>query len=356
MSRSRDSDPRPGQRFAPEETARPATPPRPGERFDTDLPTQRLESTSPLAEQEEERLHAGLAPPRRRRWGLLVLLGGSLGLGTWEAGQTLLRAGLGGDWLAGGWSLLLLLALGLGGSALVREGFRLRRLKRHAALRERLALLHEAGPGEALTLAGQLKKRLGLDDDHPHWQSFLEARQPHHDGREIGLLLRHHLLAPRDREARRMISRMSGETAVMVAVSPLTLVDMALVAWRNLAMVDRLCRLYGLELGYASRLRLLRSVLHNMAFAGATEMAGDAGMDMLSMDLAGRLSARAGQGLGIGLLSARLGLRTQRMTRPLAFAEEEVPRMSALRGELWQQVRRLDRSAEKGKGQGSPMP
>lgn len=356
MSRPHDSDPRPGQRFAPEETAPPATPPRPGERFATDLPTQQLEAASPLTEQGPGGIEAGLAPPRRRRWGLLALLGGSLGLGGMEAGQTLFQAGLGGDWLAGGWSLLLLLGLGLGGSALLREGFRLRRLKRHAVLRERLALLPEADPGEALAMAEELKKRLGLDDDHPHWQGFLEARQPHHDGRDIRLLLSHHLLAPRDREARRMISRMSGETAVMVAVSPLTLVDMALVAWRNLAMVDRLCRLYGLELGYASRLRLLRSVLHNMAFVGATEMAGDAGMDMLSMDLAGRLSTRAGQGLGIGLLSARLGLRTQRMTRPLAFAEGESPRMSALRGELWQQLRRLDRSAEERKGQGSPTP
>lgn len=75
---------------------------------------------------------------------------------------------------------------------------------------------------------------------------------------------------------------MSGETAIMVAISPLTLVDMALVAWRSLAMVDRLCRLYGLELGYASRLRLFRNVLHNMAFAGASELATDASMDMLA--------------------------------------------------------------------------
>ncbi|MFW6346319.1 MAG: TIGR01620 family protein, partial [Halomonas sp.] len=159
---------------------------------------------------------------------------------------------------------------------------------------------------------------------------------------DIQLLLDHHLLAPRDREARRLISRMSGETAVMVAVSPLTLVDMALVAWRSLAMIDRLCRLYGLELGYAGRIRLLRSVLYQMAFAGATELAGEAGMDMLSLNLAGRISARAGQGLGSGLLSARLGLRTQRLARPLPFATSEAPRMSDLRHELWQQLRRLE--------------
>ncbi|MFO7649252.1 MULTISPECIES: YcjF family protein [Halomonas] len=336
-------DPRPGRRFTLEEPPhdRPrADDPRPAEPFDADLPSQAL--SSPDDQAAADALEACLAPPRRRRWGLLALLGGSLGLGALEAGLTLQAASLGGDWLAGAWSLLLLLALGLGGRALLRELWRLRRLRRHERLRERLAALPDAETRAAMASAEALREGLGMDEDHPHWQGFVAARQAHHDGRDIQLLLDHHLLAPRDREARRLISRMSGETAVMVAVSPLTLVDMALVAWRSLAMIDRLCRLYGLELGYAGRLRLLRSVLYQMAFAGATEMAGEAGMDMLSLNLAGRISARAGQGLGIGLLSARLGLRTQRLTRPLPFTTQEAPRMSDLRSELWQQLRRLE--------------
>ncbi|PXX97294.1 TIGR01620 family protein [Halomonas sp. LBP4] len=343
MSDPRAPDPRPRQRFRLEEPPADEAEhpdPRPGEQFAADLPSEPLEA--PEAGPTERALEASLAPPRKRRRGLLALLAGTLGLGAVEAGQTLYAASLGGDWLAGAWSLLLLLALGLGGSALARELWRLRRLRRHARLRERLAQLPEATPGQARALAERLRQSLDLDEDHPHWQAFIAARQLHHDGRDLQLLLAHHLLAPRDREARRLISRMSGETAVMVAVSPLTLVDMALVAWRNLAMIDRLCRLYGLELGYASRLRLLRSVLYNMAFAGATEMAGEAGMELLSLNLAGRLSARAGQGLGVGLLSARLGLRTQRLTRPLAFPDGEAPRVSDLRGELWQQLRQLE--------------
>lgn len=337
-------DPRPGQHFTPESseaTEAPSSPdPRPTEAFDTGRASRPLEEAPPGA--GERALEASLARPRRRRWGLLALFTGSLGLGAVEAGSTLYAASLGGDWLAGGWSLLLLLALALGGSALARELWRLRRLRHHDRLRERLSALPEAPPGEALATAETLRRTLALDDDHPHWQGFVAARQAHHDGQDIQLLLDHHLLAPRDREARRLISRMSGETAVMVAVSPLTLLDMALVAWRSLAMIDRLCRLYGLELGYAGRLRLLRAVLYQMAFAGATEMAGDAGMELLSMNLAGRLSTRAAQGMGVGLLGARLGLRTQRLTRPLPFPEQEAPRLADLRRELWQQLRQLE--------------
>ena len=336
------NDPRPGQRFAPDAAPPEPHDPRPPQTFD---PATASRDGQPEAEPEapgEAALVAGLARPQRRRWGLLTLLGGGLGLGAVEAGHTLYAASLGGDWLAGAWSLLLVLALGLGGGALLRELWRLRRLRRHGRLREALAELDQASPRQARQLADQLRRQLKLDDDHPHWQGFLTAHQPHHDGSETRALLAHHLLAPRDREARRLISRMSGDTAVLVAVSPLTLVDMALVAWRNLALIDRLARLYGLELGYASRLRLFRAVLYNMAFAGASEIASEASMEILSMNLAGRLSTRAGQGLGVGLLSARLGLRTARLTRPLAFTADEAPRMKDLRSEVWQRLRRLE--------------
>jgi putative membrane protein len=338
----KSDDPRPAHRFTLDEPASPGTEsPLPRQDFDSQLPTRAMQE-APVSRAERD-LETSLGRPRKRRWGLLALLVGGIALGAAEMALRLPEALFGGHWLSGGWHLLGLGAIALGGGALLREAWRLRRLKRHDTLRQRLARLPEADASEALELAKTLKQQLGLDDDHPHWQAFLAAREAHHTGEDVRQLLAHHLLAPRDRQARRMISRMSGETAVMVAVSPLTLVDMALVAWRNLAMIDRICRLYGLELGYASRLRLLRNVLYNMAFAGATEMASDAGVELLSLNLAGRLSARAGQGMGVGLLTARLGLRTQRLTRPLVFGEGEAPRMADLRSELWQQLRRLEK-------------
>lgn len=340
---SHGDDPQPARRFTLDEPASPnLEPPRPRQDFDRQLPTRVVEEAPPS--RAERDLETSLSRPRKRRWGLLALLGGGIVLGIAELALSLPDALLGGDWLSGGWHLLGLGTILLGAGALLREAWRLRRLRRHDQLRQRLAALSQANAQAALELAQALKQQLGLDDDHPHWQAFLAAREPHHGGAEVEQLLAHHLLAPRDRQARRMISRMAGETAVMVAVSPLTLVDMALVAWRNLAMIDRLCRLYGLELGYASRLRLLRNVLYNMAFSGATEMVSDAGVELLSLNLAGRLSARAGQGMGVGLLTARLGLRSQRLIRPLVFTEGEAPRMADLRSELWQQLRRLEKA------------
>ncbi|XKE44287.1 TIGR01620 family protein [Halomonas organivorans] len=346
MTAPRDSDPQPGRRFPLDDPAPADEPPAPGRRFAPKRDSRPL-ARPEAPEASEAGMDATLAPPRRRRWALLGLLVGGLGLGAVELALSLPAALATGDWLALGWGLLGLGAIGLGTAALARELWRLRRLRAHERLRDALAAMPEMPPRQALATATALRDRLGLDADHPHWRAFLAARQPHHDGRELQSLLTHHLLAPRDREARRLISRMNGETAVMVALSPLTLVDMALVAWRHLALIDRLCRLYGLELGYAARVRLLRWVLRDMAFAGASELAGEAGMEWLSMDLAGRLSARAGQGLAVGLLGARLGLRAQRLTRPLAFEEAQRPRLADLRRELWGRLRRLEGREER---------
>ncbi|WP_280567450.1 TIGR01620 family protein [Chromohalobacter sp. 296-RDG] len=335
------SEPRPGQRFRvdPEPPPHFTAAPEPGERFHPDSVSQ------PLAVQDSAPdipLEASLGKPRKRRWGLMTLLGGSIALGSVEVARHLYTATLGGDWLAGAWSALGLLALGLGGVALLRELWRLRRLKRHTQLRDQLDAPEEATPQDMQTLAERLRRQMKLGDDDPNWRAFQAAHQSHHDAQETRTLLAHHLLAPRDRQARRLIARMSGETAVMVAVSPVTFIDMALMAWRNIGLIDRLAALYGLELGYASRLRLFRAVLYNMAFAGASEIATDAGMDLLSMNVAGKLSTRAGQGLGAGLLTARLGLRTLRMTRPIPFDEGEAPHLADLRRELWQRLRQLE--------------
>ncbi|NUJ57538.1 TIGR01620 family protein [Cobetia marina] len=339
--------------------------------------------SQPLAAAEPEPATPGLdatlsARPRHR--GLKWLLLGTLTLGGVEAGHALYQAAMGGDLIAGAWGLLGLGAIGLGARALGKELFRLRHLRRHVALRAELEEHQQddfgqesfgqksfgqqgfGQRGDALStpdedsgkaggkadsqqedLLEQLRRQMKLGDDDAGVRAWRAACEAHHSPSERRELFAFHVLGPRDREARRLISRMSGETAVMVAVSPLTWVDMSLVAWRGLRMMERLSRLYGLELGYASRLRLFKEVLASMAFAGASELAAEASMDLLSMNLAGRLSTKAGQGLGSGLMNARLGLRAMRLLRPIPFHAEEVPRIGELRAELFSRMRKADK-------------
>ncbi|NCO45860.1 MAG: DUF697 domain-containing protein, partial [Vibrio sp.] len=77
-----------------------------------------------------------------------------------------------------------------------------------------------------------------------------------------------------------------------------------------------------------------KSVLVNMAAAGASELAIDASMDLLSMDLAGKVSARAGQGLGVGILTARLGLKAMALLRPMTWQPDRKVKLGAIRKQI----------------------
>jgi len=62
-------------------------------------------------------------------------------------------------------------------------------------------------------------------------------------------------------------------------------------------------------------------------------------MDWMSQDIAARLSARAAQGIGAGLLTARLGIKAMELCRPLPWLEEDKPRLGDFRRDLVSQLK-----------------
>ncbi|MGF1894625.1 DUF697 domain-containing protein, partial [Vibrio campbellii] len=56
--------------------------------------------------------------------------------------------------------------------------------------------------------------------------------------------------------------------------------------------------------------------------------------DLMSMDLAGKLSARAGQGIGVGILTARLGIKAISLLRPMPWHPERAVKLSAIRKQI----------------------
>jgi putative membrane protein len=186
------------------------------------------------------------------------------------------------------------------------------------------------GIGQAKPFCETLAKK-GLTThtaEFSRWQNSIES---HHNNAEVFEMYDSMVVVEQDKRAKALISKHAGESALMVALSPLAVVDMLLVAWRNIRLIEQVSQVYGVELGYWGRLRLFKMVLQNMAFAGATEMVTDVGVDMLSTGLAGKLSTRAAQGLGIGLLTARFGLRTMNLMRPLPWQAGEAPKLSDMR-------------------------
>lgn len=149
------------------------------------------------------------------------------------------------------------------------------------------------------------------------------------------------ILSRVDQQATRVISRWSAEAAAMVAVSPFALLDMLIVMWRNQSMISRIAGLYGVKLGYWARIRLWRQVFANIAYAGLSEVAADLGAQWVSAELLTRLSTRAGQGLGAGLLTARLGYQVIELCRPMPFEKVKKPGYLKLQKDLLSQLKNV---------------
>ncbi|EKE84761.1 YcjF family protein [Idiomarina xiamenensis] len=246
------------------------------------------------------------------------------------------HAWLGTLWtIAIGLLLLAVLALSL------REWWRMVKLKRR--WRRQQAMQDAQQPFSAESLLAELQRddltQLWQQQDSDHWHPA-ELRQRF----ELDILQKV------DSAAEREVSRWSMEAAILVAASPSAILDMLLVLWRNQRMINRIAGLYGVELGYWSRIRLWRKIFTNIAYAGFSEIVTDVGGSMLGAELAGKLSLRAGQGLGAGLLTARLGYHCMALCRPMPFQHVKRPRLAGiykpLLRQLGEKLPRLFRAAD----------
>ena len=291
--------------------------------------------------QVEATLDAALRP-KRSLWRKMVTAGlGLFGISVVAQGvQWTMTAWQTNDWAALGGCAAGALIVGAGVGSVVTEWRRLWRLRQRAEERdEARTLMHSHSVGKGRAFCEGLARQAGLDQSHPALQRWYAAIHETQSDREVVSLYAHLVQPVLDAQARREISRSAAESTLMVAVSPLALVDMGFIAWRNLRLINRIANLYGIELGYYSRIRLFKLVLLNIAFAGASELVREVGMDWMSQDLTARLSARAAQGIGAGLLTARLGIKAMEVCRPLPWIDGDKPRLGDFRRELIGQLK-----------------
>lgn len=172
--------------------------------------------------------------------------------------------------------------------------------------------------------------------EHQVWHDALAAD---HSSSELVQLYSREVLSKVDEKALNEVAKFSTEAVVLIALSPVAIVDMLIMLSRNLRMINKIAGLYGLKLGYWSRIKLIKQVFVNMAYAGASELVADFGSDMLGAELLGKLSARFAQGLGAGMLTARLGAKTMELCRPIPFKEK--PKLTQVRKKIAQQIKSL---------------
>lgn len=170
-----------------------------------------------------------------------------------------------------------------------------------------------------------------MDFDAKAWQAQLKE---YYEVQEILESFEQHVLQRQDQKVKALILRNASQSSVMLALSPYATLDMLLMAWRNLVMMRQIARLYGLNTGIAMQAVLVKSVLVNIAFAGASQVVADLGIEMAGTNLTRKLSASVADGLSAGLLTARLGYQCLHICRPLPMTRSKLPRLAKIQRRL----------------------
>lgn len=317
--------------------------PRAPARFDDDV-VMTPDAEDPFLETTAD--VAALAPPPEalpRRRGLtagriaLVALGIllSLALGLWT--DRLIRDLFArNDWLgytamaAAAIAALALIVL------ILRELLGLRRLAAVQDLkREAAAAAVSPVPADARKVVARLVDLLASRAQTARGRARLaETEGEIIDAGHLIALAERELLSPLDREARAVILASAKRVSIVTAVSPRALVDVGYVVYESSRLIRAMAELYGGRPGSLGLLRLMRDVIAHLAVTGSIAVGDSLVQQVLGHGLASKLSARLGEGVINGLMTARIGIAAMDLCRPLPFSAVRRPGIGDFIGDL----------------------
>ncbi|MGO9006729.1 MAG: YcjF family protein [Beijerinckiaceae bacterium] len=135
------------------------------------------------------------------------------------------------------------------------------------------------------------------------------------------------LIGPLDTAARHEIAAAAKRVSMVTAIAPRAFIDIAFVAAQAIRLIRRIAEIYGGRPGLLGFLRLARSVGAHLAITGGMAVGDSLIQQVVGHGLAARLSARLGEGVLNGLLTARIGVSTMAVCRPMPFVTGKPPNM-----------------------------
>jgi putative membrane protein len=148
------------------------------------------------------------------------------------------------------------------------------------------------------------------------------------DGRDLIDVAERALLKPLDARAQTEIAKAAKRVSVVTAISPRAILDLVFV----IAQIVRLCRtiseIYGGRPGWFGFLRLARSIAAHLTITGGMAVGDSLLQQVVGHGIASKISARMGEGVLNGLLTARVGLSALSVCRPAPFGVKPAPGVS----------------------------
>ncbi|WP_294644525.1 YcjF family protein [uncultured Aureimonas sp.] len=307
----------------------------------SDLARVTIEPDDALEAEAAARLDADPATRRRRGFSFGKLAMGALGalasLAFGLALDSLVRDLFQrSDWL--GWaalSLAGLLVVGLLG-VVGREAIGIMRLNDvERERRDGRRAFETDSAAEAEAVVARLSKIVASRPETAAGRERLHAsRHDVIDGRDLVTLAERELLLPLDARARALVVASSKRVSVVTAVSPRAFMDLAFVLFETVRLIRVVSSLYGARPGALGLVRLVRDVLAHLAVTGSIAVGDGIVGQVVGHGLAARLSAKLGEGLVNGLLTARIGIAAMDLCRPLPFLSVQRPRIGDFLNEL----------------------
>jgi putative membrane protein len=291
------------------------------------------------------------ALPRRVRWGMLFWGGlGGLMLLAMSMAVTSLIADLFQRNQGLGWLGLALASLATASFVViaVRETIGLMRLATVEKLRDRAAdMIVTDDRTEARVLVQEL---LHLTRRMPHLARSRTNLQSHFgdiiDGADMVRLAERELMASLDQQARTMIATAATRVSVVTALSPRAILGVLYVLASALALLRQLAFLYGVRPGTLGLTRLTRLVVIHLGITGGLATSDSLIQQMLGHGIVAKLSARLGEGVLNGLLTARLGVAAIDIVRPVPFAALPRPTLGDVMSEVLRSLGDSDEDRE----------
>jgi putative membrane protein len=156
------------------------------------------------------------------------------------------------------------------------------------------------------------------------------------DGADLMRLAERELMTDLDARARRLVGHAATRVSAVTTIAPRAIIDIAVVAAVSVSLIRRVAEIYAGRPGRLGFFRLLRHVGSHLAVTGGMA-AGEGVIDQLvGHGIAARLSAKLGEGMINGLLTARVGMAAIAVCRPLPFIELPQPTARDVAGSLFE--------------------
>lgn len=169
-----------------------------------------------------------------------------------------------------------------------------------------------------LTLSLLTQYEKGEDETFKARANVLKERiSSSHDYVAIYKELDEDVLEVIDQKVQERIKVASTQAALSTAISPLAILDAAIVIWRGVRLTKEIATLYGFKPGWLSTMILLKHGAVTVLFIGATELAVEYVNAASETTVVSKISLSAGEGISNGVLLARIGYGVMAACRPL---------------------------------------